>query len=217
MMNTQISKRFLHFLAFCSVLLVLSGCFGAKPSGYRDEPIDATQDPAQSAVYNLPPFPLTVSGGQFFAEPAASYRIAARLVSKERYSTGWAGAIAPFDYALAWGRLSDPASDAYVSYRQNQRWYYYRYKQNSPFDAVYISAHSSNHHILPATSNLRAALKQARKGDLMELEGYLVNLRGLYNGRLYTWRTSLSRADTGGGSCELFYLTRLRIGRVVYE
>jgi hypothetical protein len=42
------------------------------------------------------------------------------------------------------------------------------------------------------------------------LEGYLVNITGA-NG--WHWNSSMSRDDTGGGSCEVLYLTRVKKGK----
>ena len=55
------------------------------------------------------------------------------------------------------------------------------------------------------------------KGDVAKLSGELVDVnvhRGGYSG---WWRTSLSRNDTGNGSCEVLYLRRLKEDGRVYE
>jgi len=49
------------------------------------------------------------------------------------------------------------------------------------------------------------------------LEGFLVNLKGVYKEQSVVWNTSLSRTDAGSGSCELFYISKVRIGSKVYE
>jgi hypothetical protein len=41
---------------------------------------------------------------------------------------------------------------------------------------------------------------------LVTVSGYLVDVRGA-NG--FTWKTSLSRSDTGDGSCEIVWVERL--------
>ena len=84
-------------------------------------------------------------------------------------------------------------------------------------DPSYIITHSANNHIIPATENVQRALKIIKKRDRVVLEGYLVNLKGTYKGREVRWNTSLSRTDTGNGSCELFYVSKVRIDTRVYE
>jgi len=43
-----------------------------------------------------------------------------------------------------------------------------------------------------------------RRHDLVSLEGYLVEIAGPEG---YHWRSSLSRDDTGGGACEVMWVT----------
>ena len=42
-------------------------------------------------------------------------------------------------------------------------------------------------------------------------------MSGTYDGKTVWWNTSLSRTDSGDGSCELIYLTKARIGNRIYE
>ena len=90
-------------------------------------------------------------------------------------------------------------------------------EEGSPFDHSYIVTHSGNHHTIPANYNVRRALKSIRKNDKVILEGYLVNVNGTYRGKTVFWNTSLSRSDTGDGSCELFYVSKVRIDTKFYE
>jgi hypothetical protein len=58
-------------------------------------------------------------------------------------------------------------------------------------------------HLIPSTSRVRDRLEDVRPGNVVRLRGYLVSVSGP-NG--YTWRSSLTRTDTGAGACELFYV-----------
>jgi hypothetical protein len=80
-----------------------------------------------------------------------------------------------------------------------------------------VVTHSSNNHIIPDNENIHRAIKSINKKDEVILEGWLVNLKGVYRGKNVFWNTSLSRNDTGNGSCELFYLLKVRINNKVYE
>ena len=66
--------------------------------------------------------------------------------------------------------------------------------------------HSGNMHLIPADPGVESDLDAVREGELVRLSGYLVDARGPQG---FTWNTSLSRDDTGGGSCELFYVERV--------
>ena len=62
--------------------------------------------------------------------------------------------------------------------------------------------------MVPANDWVRDRLDDVRVGDLVQARGYLVDVDrddGFY------WRTSLRRDDTGGGSCEIFYVEQIHI------
>jgi hypothetical protein len=50
-----------------------------------------------------------------------------------------------------------------------------------------------------------------------ELSGELIRIEGHQGGEIVTWRSSLSREDSGDGSCELLYLRRLRVNGKVFD
>ena len=139
------------------------------------------------------------------------------IAGRKSYSGGWNGELAPFDLALAWGRLAEPDCDRYIKYSQSGRWYFYRYTGECPVGSDYIASHSANSHIIPATANVRKAIGITRKKERIILQGYLVNVDGTYKNATVWWRTSHSRSDTGDGSCEVFYVKRVTIGGYVYE
>ena len=63
-------------------------------------------------------------------------------------------------------------------------------------------------HIVPADPQVLRQLKKIRSGDIVQATGYLVDIDHPSG---FRWRTSLSREDTGGGSCEIFYLQGIQI------
>ncbi len=112
---------------------------------------------------------------------------------------------------------SSQKSEQYSTYSQSDRWYFFEYRHETPFTTSYIINHSSNNHIIPATENIRKAVKTVKAGQKIILDGFLINLKGTYRGQNVWWNTSLSRSDTGDNSCELFYVSKVRIGNEVYE
>ncbi|MBU2706785.1 hypothetical protein KCM76_12395, partial [Zooshikella marina] len=52
------------------------------------------------------------------------------------------------------------------------------------------------------------ALKSVKKGDIIQLVGSLVNVDANDGWR---WRSSMTRTDTGGGSCELIWVENFSI------
>jgi hypothetical protein len=158
-----------------------------------------------------------IENGVLSLTPVAEYKVSGVVVSKKAYGDGWESQISPVDLAIVWGRLAEPEYDRYIKYWQGNRWYFFRYKEGSPFDHPFVVMHSGNHHMIPENGNVHRALKLIRKKDKVVLEGYLVNVRGTYRGKGVFWNTSLSRSDTGNGSCELFLVSRVRIDTEVYE
>ena len=198
-------------------LLTLSGCERPKLTGVEFEKIDTSQDPRQSPCLSEVTISRRIEGGSVSITPLAEYEISGVVVSKKSYSDDWEGEISPVDLAIAWGKMAEAPFDRYITFSHGYRWYHYQWKKGGPFDVLYIITHSANNHIIPADENIRRALKTIKKRDGVVMKGYLVNLKGTYNGREVWWKTSLSRSDTGNGSCELFYVSKVRIGTKVYE
>jgi hypothetical protein len=63
-------------------------------------------------------------------------------------------------------------------------------------------------HMIPAQDWIWKKLKGVRVGDIVRLQGKLVDIDHPSG---WHWRTSLRRDDTGGGSCEIMYLEDIEI------
>ena len=203
----------LMLLAIC----LLPACDKPRLTGVDPEKIDTSVDPEQIPVTSEDSMVITVKNGSFGLTPKAEYTLSGMVVGRESYSDGWESTVSPVDLAIVWGKLAEPHHDKYVSYRQDGRWYFFKMRANSPFDTTYVTTHSGNNHIIPANQNVSKAVRSIRREDLVVLKGFLVNLKGIYKGKHVFWNTSLSRSDTGSGSCELLYVTRVRIDSRVYE
>ena len=193
------------------------GCDGPTLTATDSDKIDTLRDPEQFPVTSVEPAVVTLGQGSLTITPVAAYKISGVVVSRESYDDGWESKLSPVDLAMVWGNLAEPEYDKYVTYSQRSRWYFYRYKAGTPLDVSYIRIHSANNHIIPASDNVKKAVKTLREKDKVVLEGFLVNVAGTYEGRSVSWNTSLSRTDTGNGSCEILYVTRLKVDCRVYE
>ncbi len=134
--------------------------------------------------------------------PLAGFEIRARLLSRERYWFDHAADLSPVDFALGWGRMSDSKVLDAISIRQGGRWYYWS-ASPMPIPAGEIISHSANMHMIPATPAVAHRLLEARAGQIVHLEGNLVRVDGKDG---WTWESSLSRTDTGDGSCEVVWV-----------
>lgn len=133
----------------------------------------------------------------------ASYDITARVLSRSNYRFDTGSKIAPMDLALGWGPMSLPGLSEKLSVTQSFRYYRYSWKDTPPLDPGQIAANSANVHIIPANDTVKSKLDKIHKGQIVNLQGFLVRFQD-ENG--WTWKSSLTRHDTGDGSCELMYV-----------
>lgn len=141
--------------------------------------------------------------------PVASYELRALVLSTERYRAGREADLSPVDFALGWGPMSDPNVFGQLEISQGNRWYQYRWSGAPPIEASQIVRHSANTHLIPADDNVRRQLLDVQRGQVVTLKGNLVNVDHPDGWR---WRTSTSREDSGGGSCELMWVTEVLVG-----
>ena len=151
--------------------------------------------------------PLPWAYKEFTITARAQYHIKAVILSKNYF---WGGdpedALSSYDFALGWGPMSDAHVINQLHITQSFRWYHFSWRNNPPIAQSEITSHSSNHHIIAADQNVLDAVAHFKRYDLVELEGYLVDVQN--NKDNWSWHTSLSRTDTGGGACEIFWVTR---------
>ena len=102
--------------------------------------------------------------------------------------------------------MSDQSVLDQVSISQSMRFYWFQYSLPGPIPKEEIISHSTNVHVIPATPAIASQCTSLRAGDLVHLSGDLVEATGHGIG---TWRSSLSRTDTGNGAFELMWVNEL--------
>jgi hypothetical protein len=174
----------------------------ALPGSTADCPIPAGggsgserfQNPAAS---NMGLLPL----GEFGLEPLAGFDITARVLAREDYRFDRGAALSPVDFALGWERMADPAIYERLNIRQSGRWYHYSWGSDGPpIPADEIMRSSANMHMIPGSPAVETALARVEQGQWVRLRGWLVEAHGSDG---YTWRSSLTRGDSGDGACEV--------------
>ena len=138
----------------------------------------------------------------------ARFEIRARVLSTEPYYSGRNADLSPIDLALGWGVMSDQAVLDQLEISQSSRWYRWRYESSPPVSEQQIIYSSSNMHMIPARKAIGRSLKKLRKGDIITLSGYLVDVD---HDSGWQWRTSMKRTDTGDGACEIVYIESLSV------
>src|SRR5437763_1253278 len=144
--------------------------------------------------------------GDFHLKPLARFSVDARLLHSKIYRYDRGASLVPIDLAVGWGPMSDQQVLDQLQVSQSMRFFWYEYKMPPPIAAEQIVNHATNIHIIPSTPELAAHCKSLRSGALLHLSGELVQATGPQIG---TWRSSLSRTDSGNGACELLYLEDL--------
>lgn len=153
------------------------------------------------------PDAVTLQRGDVTLATRAHFEATARVLSREDYRFDAGAALAPTDLALGWGRMSDSGVLDRIEITQSGRFYYWRVK-DFPIPRREIEESSANMHIIPADAGVRAMLDRVRPGELVHLEGFLVDARRADGWR---WNTSLTREDTGNGACELVFVESLTV------
>jgi hypothetical protein len=159
----------------------------------------ASADPLQSDLEA----PQTLTRGEFQVIPQARFSAEVRVLSRERYRLGALADVAPLDIAVGWGPMSDSDVLANIDITQSGRFYFWHYDDEPPIPRADIESHSANWHLVPANSAVWSRLSGLRVGDVVKLDGMLVNLQ---NPDVGTMTTSLRRDDTGAGACEIIYV-----------
>jgi hypothetical protein len=147
-----------------------------------------------------------IKKGDFVLKPLARYTISARILHTKRYWSGEIAGLAPYDIAVGWGPMSDQGVIDKLSISQGNRFYFWEYQNPPPIPQDQIICHSANMHLIPSSFRVRHTIAWLRPGDLVRMKGLLIEATNpKWEGRK-PWRSSLSRTDTGNGSCEIMWV-----------
>lgn len=181
--------------------------------------INAGSEPVQR---NIPAFEetLTYNGVRAVIAGDAEYSISARVQSTKSYSDEM-GDIVPYDFMLAWGEMAEDDVSSGLAWEQSDR----RGQVSGTLGGSdgpdvstgYVISHVSNNHMVPASDSIRAALATVQPGDLVRIDGVLVDVKAFSGNQSYTVTTSKTRSDQGDGACEVVFVEMLRINGNTYR
>jgi hypothetical protein len=147
-----------------------------------------------------------IERGDFRLRPRAEFEATVRILRREDYSLDRISRLAPTDFAVGWGPMSDGRVLGDIEISQANRFYFWR-TENWPIDRDEIESHSANWHVIPESATVARVLDRLRAGSIVQLSGRLVDIEGGDGGM----RTSLSRTDTGAGACEILLASSARV------
>lgn len=195
-------------------IFLLLICFSIV--GCRDKQIaDAKM---QSAYYNLmQKHPIqestsdsVITISNFKIIPIFSYKIGARVLSRERYYFDKGAEIAPVDLALGWGKMSNDSllHRANIKISQGGRYYHWWAPDFNSLSRAEIETQSANVHLIPLTTQIKKQLLNIDQGDYVYIEGDLVNVIAPDGA---TMNSSITRFDTGAGACEIILVKKVML------
>jgi hypothetical protein len=163
--------------------------------------------PTQTDAAAIDPPPRAWVRGELSFTPLARYELKARVLSKERYRFDDGAKIAPWDLVLGWNVMSDQAWIDAIDVSQYGRWYHFTCREDW-VDPEVVAQRSANTHCIPADDAVRGALGRVKRGDVVDLAGWLVSVADEARGGA-SWTSSTSRDDRGGHACEVMWIEKL--------
>jgi hypothetical protein len=164
----------------------------------------AAAEPVQADLADAAP----IRHGRWLLTPRATYDITARILSREDYRFDAIADLVPEDLALGWGPMSDNSVLAHFDISQGVRFYTWHPRDALPVAREVVIGHSANTHVIPADQNVRAQLAHLRVGEVVHLQGELVDAKRDDGAWLHT---SLTRADSGPGACEVMLVDSVAV------
>lgn len=186
----------------------LSACSDALPS----RPATPFAAPVQAGLVRHVPAIEIMEG--VWAVPRASYSLEGFVVAARKPDRAAAQVGVMSDWVLAWSVVAEPQNAPRVNITQTAGHHEWRiddanFLQQIGPRAVDLSMASTR--VIPASPDVRSELEKVRVGLAVQARGYLVDLRTRESTSM--WRTSLTRADKGAGSAEVFYVQEARVMR----
>ncbi|MFA5808800.1 MAG: hypothetical protein WC935_00500 [Thermoleophilia bacterium] len=180
--------------------------------------INTGKDPIQKST-TLFTTNMELNGGVATLTSDMSYSISAKVESAKRYNDSISEAV-PYDLLLAWGKIADTEVDGKLDWDQSDRQGMVSGSlggSGADVSSEYVITHVSNNHLVPATDNIRKAMATIEAGDIVRIDGRLVNVRlKTDDSRVLTVNTSKKRSDQGDGACEIIYVEELSINGLSY-
>lgn len=194
---------FKRSLAILLLLISIGGFYHQWRTRVVSHPpgILAPDKPRQEKLDKAKPFQYK----DYKMTPLATFSLTARILGRENYYFDREAELSPLDFALGWGRMSDEAVLQKLTIWQSRRFYYWK-TDRFPIPRREIETSSANMHLIPADDEIAGLLDEFRVGHIISLEGMLVKAKHPDGWR---WTSSLTRGDTGGGACELFWVTKV--------
>lgn len=189
------------------VILLALVAWWLWPDGKRYPPgVLIQEEPKVELVENGAVWPYTNHDTEYEIVQRARYHLEARVLSiNHAYADSLIG---PADVTVGWGPMSDQKIlDRMQIWQDNTRHWYCRPRGEWPIPAEQVALHAVNTHVIPSTPAVRKALEALGKGDLVVVDGSLVDVRRPGG---FHWNTSVDPSGFGEHSCKIIWVESLR-------
>ncbi|MFA6217663.1 MAG: hypothetical protein WDL87_08465 [Candidatus Omnitrophota bacterium] len=210
-MFSQVNKwLYISFgLIFCLTFFTKNNYHGVN----RIAP-DVLHAPVQEKIKGNEHIDFEIKGYSYDLTPVFEYEINALVVSKLNYKLFGiyrSDSIFPVDLCMIWGDnvLQKLYKNWTLRFSQDCRWCEVEWWGNLDFK---LNEYSNCHLV----TNKKSILKKINRivvGDQLRIKGKLVNIEGAlvgkpdrYTPRQLSWKSSVSRTDSGAGACEIIYV-----------
>ena len=213
-MNWYTAIWIVSFIIIASCGLIFMGIISTPSSNVESEMIGSTGY-QQEKLHEKQQFFREVDGYEFTITAKYKYNLIGVVVGKDYYYQGTMEKLSPIDLTVAWGKTIDPEYSKYITFSKYKRHYRFKFYEEQGVETLskqYIVEHSSNNHLIFADESSHDVAKGVRLGDIVNIEGYLVDAYGRRDdGAYYSWYTSTKRSDAGEGSCEVLYVENITL------
>lgn len=183
---------------------------------------EPVQSPTSAEAFTFP-----YKNADYVVNPKATYEINGLVVSHNNIRAWWdiyhdENSVDVKDLCLIWGDNAYEHIYKNISFWNESVSCHFQPTSRNTRQDFHGSA-LSNNHLLSADAQVRDTIAEVRVGDQVHMKGYLVNYSDLRHPE-FERRSSLTRADTGGGACEVFYVGEMqilkkspRLWHIIYE
>lgn len=128
-----------------------------------------------------------------------------RILGSKEYSSDEQAKFSPIDYAVTRGLFTEPKIARQISINQYDRYLNWKMAR-TPVPPQLATQLVSNMHIIPANPEIAKAIKKVRRGDLVRLNGDLVQV----NDKDLVWKSALDWNGVGDGACKLIRVNSIQ-------
>lgn len=196
------------------IALLAAGCRDWRE---RVDPSRAAGEPEQVLVTGEEPaIELEMKHHRIRLQPRATYKVTGYAAETSRKLLDEWDFVMPLDVALVWGPVANPDVLSHLKFHLSERYVSYWYDARTPPSAVgQLRSHIANNHLIPASEDVAERLGRISIGDLVTLQGKLVDvdIHDAHGKQVFHARTSLSRDDVGSGACEILWVESVEVER----